>query len=133
MFIAEINLGGVVRTVNFNNHFREALGRMYDLDPLEAIRKLAGMWEVSYTAAAEDVIYCGLIGQCRFMRQPVDFTVQDVSIWLESAKDKDVAPALKVFLASQAERPLFKLNNSDEDNEAKKKNRPRGRTSKTSQ
>jgi hypothetical protein len=128
MFIAEISLGGIVRIVNFNNHFREAVGRLYDLDPLEAIRKLAGMWEVSYTAAAEDVIFCGLVGHCRFMRQPVDFTVQDVSLWLETAQDEDIAPALKVFITSQIERPLFKLDKPDGAESAKKKSRRRGKT-----
>jgi hypothetical protein len=130
MYTADIKLGGKVRTVNFNGHFREALGRLYDIDPLEAIKRLAETWKDSYTSAAEDVVFCGLVGNCRFMRQPVDFTVQDVSIWLESANDADLAPALKVFFKSQEDRPLFHVEQLAQiaENQTKKKSRIRGKT-----
>lgn len=135
MYTADIKLGGVIRTVNFNGHFREALGRLYDTDPLEAVRQLADTWRESYRCAAEDVIFCGLVGNCRFMRQPVDFTVQDVSIWLDSSTDEELAPALKVFFKSQEDRPLFHVEQlaAVVDDPTKKKSRKPGKTSRTSQ
>lgn len=118
--VTEINIGGKLRTVRYNAWFREALGRLYDVDPLQATAKLAEEWKQSYMTAAADVIYCGLVGDARVMRRPVDFTIQDVCQWMEFMTDDEIAPALKVFLDSQQDRSILPVQPEEEGAKKKK-------------
>lgn len=127
--ITEIKLNGVVRTVRFNGYAREALGRLYSADPLEAASKLMEVLKESALAASSDLIFCGLVGDYRVRRQPVDFTAEDVALWVGEATDQEVATAVSAWLASVQERVILEFPPSEtidvpeesEDTEAAKK------------
>lgn len=125
-----VNIGGKERGVAFGNVFREELGKLYSKDPLEAVEQLRDTWGQSYTIAAIDIFYCGMRADCLLSRQSIDFDLNQVSRWFDDATDAQIAPILQAFLKSQADRPIIKMNGTEEG-EAKKKSL--GKKSKTSQ
>lgn len=106
--IVEINIGGQLRTLAFNNYAKEALGRLYGVDPMESTRKLAAEWGESILTVACDVIYAGLVGQCRLNRTPVDFTIQDVSGWVAEGAEAEIGKALNAWSGTEEVRKLIK-------------------------
>lgn len=126
--ITEIELGGQIRTLAFNNYSKEALGRLYGIDPMEATQKMSSDWSESLLTLACDVIYCGLIGHCRLTRASVDFKIKDVSEWVASGDEREIAKALNAWGSTEEVRSLIQLGGKGE--EAKKKSP--GRKSKTS-
>ncbi len=112
-----------MRALSFGNVFREALGRLYGKDPLEAVEELRKVWAESYTVAAIDIIYCAMAADCRLERTPISFTIQEVGRWFDDAADDDVAPVLKAYMQSQQERPILPEHPVKKDHTPKKKQR----------
>jgi hypothetical protein len=111
MYIAELKINGQIRTLNFNNYGREALARFYGKDPLTIQAELAQAWSESLLILAADCVYWGLVGDYRANRKTVDFTIQDVSAWLQYMEDEELAPVISVFLNSIKDRLILVLNN----------------------
>lgn len=108
-YVTELNINGQVRTLNFNNYGREALARFYGKDTLEIVQSLSEAWNDSLLILAADCIYWGLVGDYRVNRKPIDFTIQDVSKWMQNMEDDEIAPVVKIFLASIKDRVFVKL------------------------
>lgn len=109
-YITELKINGQIRTLNFNNYGREALARFYGKDALSITQELSRSWNESLLILAADCVYWGLVGDYRVNRRTVDFTIQDVTKWLEQADDNELAPAIKVFLDSVKDRVIVAVS-----------------------
>lgn len=129
--IIEIKLGGKLRTLQFNNWQKEALGKLYGVDPLEVATKFAIAWADSLLTVSCDLAYTAMVGDYRVRRQPLDFTIDDVYAWAADASNEDMAKVLEGWTSTQEVRELIKhLSEDNEDATPKKK--PRGKKLKTS-
>ncbi|QJB39727.1 hypothetical protein HF324_18435 [Chitinophaga oryzae] len=72
--IIEVQLGGALRTLRFNNWQKEALGSILGKDPLVAGKTLAKKAKESPLDALCDLVYTGLVGNYRIQRKNLDFT-----------------------------------------------------------
>jgi len=117
-YVTEMHVGGELRSLRFNNWCREALGMLYGTDPMDAIVKLSESWKESYLNTAVDIIYCGLVGDLRVRRAPINFTINDVALWMEDMEDAAMVPALKLFFKSQEDRILIKMPEKKADQES---------------
>lgn len=127
--IIEIQLGGKYRTIRFNNWQKEALGKIYGTDPLEAGHKMMERWGDSLVSLAADLVYTGMIGDCRVKLKDVDFSREQVMEWVGEAKNEDLAQVINTWSETEAVRSLIKAANGSESGE--KKSRP-GKRLKTS-
>jgi|GEM_PF-2186593 len=128
--IVEIQIGGKYRTIRFNNWQKEALGKLYGADPLEAGQKMVERWGDSLLSLAADLVYTGLIGDYRVKLKDLDFTREQVMEWVGDADDKELATVINTWSETEAVRTLIKATNGTET-EGKKKSP--GRKLKTSQ
>ena len=127
--IIEIQLGGKLRSLRFNNWQKEALGKLYGSDPLEAGQKMIEKWGDSLMSLAADLVYTGLIGDYRIKLRDIDFSREDVMEWVGDAKDSDLAQVINTWSETEAVRSIIKATNGSDTGEKK---RPHGRKLKIS-
>jgi len=128
--ITEIQLGGKYRSIRFNNWQKEALGKLYGADPLEAGQKMLERWGDSMMSLAADLVYTGLIGDYRVKLRDIDFSREEVMEWVGDAQNEDLATVINAWSETEAVRTLIKASNGSVSDEKK---RPAGKKSKTSQ
>lgn len=109
--ITEIQLGGKYRTIRFNNWQKEALGKIYGADPLEAGQKMLERWGDSMMSLAADLVYTGLIGDYRVKLRDIDFSREEVMEWVGDAKNEDLATVINAWSETEAVRSIIKSNN----------------------
>jgi hypothetical protein len=126
--IVEIKLGGKYRTLRFNNYQKEALGKLYDNDPIESSRLLGEKWATSALRAAGDLIYTGLIGDYEAKLKDRDFTREDVAEWVGDASDEDLAKVINTWSETDTVRTIIQSKNGSDT-----KKKQAGKTLKTSQ
>lgn len=112
--IVDIKIGGKVRTLEFNNYAKEALGRVYGVDPMDSAEKMSKEWAESLLTVACDVIYCGLIGHYRVNRQTVDFTLGEVSRWVAEGEESEIAKALNAWGSTESVRKILRIEETEE-------------------
>lgn len=122
--IVEILLGGKYRSIRFNNCQKEALGKLYGADPLEAGQKMMERWGDSTMSLAADLVYTGLIGDYRVKLRDIDFSREEVMEWVGDAKNEDLAQVINTWSETEVVRSIIKAANGVETTEKK---RPRGR------
>lgn len=114
-YIAELKINGQIKTLNFNNYGREALARFYGKDPLTVQMELSQAWSDSLLILAADCVYWGLVGDYRVRRKTIDFTIEDVTEWLQHMEDADLVPVITVFMSSLKDRLLLALNSIQQE------------------
>ncbi len=105
--ITEINLGGKIVTLRFNNWQKEALGKLYGTDPLEAGRKMQERLEESILLVSCDLIYTGMVGNYRVQLKDIDFTIDQIVEWVADADNADIARVFNEWLGSSGQRNLL--------------------------
>ena len=128
--ITEIQLGGKYRTIRFNNWQKEALGKLYGADPMEGGQKMLERWGDSMMSLAADLVYTGLIGDCRVKLRDIDFSREEVMEWVGDARNEDLAQVINTWSETEAVRSIIKPTNGEV---APEKKRLTGKKSKTSQ
>lgn len=118
--ITEIQLGGKYRTIRFNNWQKEALGKLYGADPLEAGQKMLERWGDSMMSLAADLVYTGLIGDYRVKLRDIDFSREEVMEWVGDATNEDMATVITVWSETEAVRSILKANDGGQATEKKR-------------
>jgi len=95
--ITEIKINGTIKSLKFGNYALYEYTKLTGAD----IGNIKEIGE-NYTQLdlATDVIFCGLIGACRVNKEVVDFTREDVSVWIDDVSQLDQLNAIKEFYAS---------------------------------
>ena len=92
--ITEIKINGTIKSLKFGQY---AVHEYINLTGVE----IGSIKEVGedYTQLdlATDVIFCGLVGACRVNKQVVDFTREDVAVWIDDVTILDQLKAIKEF------------------------------------
>lgn len=110
--IIEIQLGGDLKTLRFNNWQKEALGKILGTDPLAAGKLIVERIKESYLLVACDLIYTGLIGNYRVQRKDIDFTMDDIVIWVGDAANDEITVVFDAWIESTGLRDLLPGNDS---------------------
>ena len=111
--IIEIQLGGQVRTLRFNNWQKEALGKVLGQDPLKAAKTLSARAKDSIIDVIFDLVYTGLIGAYRAQRKDIDFTEAEVGEWVGDAENAALAGVFDVWIDSIGVRKLIPEQKAD--------------------
>jgi hypothetical protein len=121
--IIEIQLGGQLRTIRFNNYAKAELGNIYGLDPLEAGQKLGERMQDNYVRAIADLVYAGLTGAYYAKGHDRDFTRADVAEWVAEAADTDMAKVFTTWIDATGIRQIIKQQQQPDADTGKKKRR----------
>lgn len=119
--ILQLQLGGQLRTLKFNNWQKEALGNILGKDPLQAGKTLSKKAKESPLEAVSDLVYTGMIGAYRSRKADVDFTEADVFDWVGEADYKELATVFDAWVESTGLRKLIPEVKSDGEETGKKK------------
>ncbi|PUZ21807.1 hypothetical protein DCC81_24785 [Chitinophaga parva] len=111
--IFEIELGGQLRQLRFNNYARAELGNVFGLDPLEAGQKAAEMFASNYMLAIAYVVFAGLTGAVYATFGTRDFTREQVAEWVGEANVSDLVTAFNMWRQSNEPRELIESNSDD--------------------
>lgn len=127
----EITLGGKIRTLRFNNYAREQMGRIFQGDPLEAVKMILDKLKDYPTKAMVDLVYAGLVGAYEARETPIDFVRADVAEWVGDADNAELGKVFDTWVDSSKLREIIPHVENLEKQESDKKKRP-GKISKTS-
>lgn len=121
--IIEVQLGGGLRTLRFNNWQKEALGNILGKDPLIAGKILAKKAKESPLDALCDLVYTSLIGDYRVQRKNLDFTPATVAEWLGEADINELGAVFTAWLDSSGLRKLIPTQPEENPKPGEKKPR----------
>ncbi len=132
MSYIQIELGGEMRGLKFNmfalEEYTKRLGRALDYALKNANGKPIEEIQIPQAVLVYACIYSGLVGNCFAKEIEQDFTFEDVTDWVEAAKNQDLEAACNVL--SQTERYKENLKNLEgvisnltQDTSKKKANR----------
>jgi len=78
--MVELNLGGKVRGLRFGNYALMTYNTLTNTEAL-AVKEITEEYE--YIDFVRDIIYCGLKAQCKVKNEITDFTLEDVTGWVD--------------------------------------------------
>lgn len=95
--IVEITINGEVKQLKFANFAIEQYTRLTGAD-IGSIKEVSE--DYSQLDMVSDIIFCGLVGACRSNGKVVDFTKEDVNMWMDDVSYTDQLLVIKEFMNS---------------------------------
>ena len=108
----EILIGGIKRSLWFNNYAKAALGAIYGLDPLEAGEKMMAVMSENYMKAIADLVFAGLEGFYNAEDIQKDYTKKDVLRWCADSDEADMILVFNTWLDFSKLREIIKTEPS---------------------
>ena len=94
--ILEITLNGEVKQLKFGNYSLEKYTQITGAD-IGSIKEIGE--DYTQLDMVVDIIFCGLVGSYRSNKKVVDFTIDDVQIWVDNITYVDQLNVIKEFMA----------------------------------
>lgn len=114
-----INIGGKNRTLRFGNYALMAYNALTQTKALE-IKEINETYQ--HIDFVRDVIYCGLVASHKVSKEEIDFTIDDVTIWVDEMDLSNIEIVIKDWTSSISSSEYIQKNLAAlGDKEVKKK------------